>query len=173
MTVEDDAARELASLRSEIVTRVVFQNVLLCLCWCALGAIPAAAWFGGRPEILVLYSVLAVSAVAMWAHHGARTAQIRFYLQSSIETGPHGAGWEHALAAMRFRSLLGSRWVVSTKGFFLGSQVLVGGLLYAWSARPWSWLAAIAGILASMWLLHEPTLDPNGRAQTRESRKGP
>ena len=43
--------------------------------------------------------------------------------------GEAPGGWEAALAQMRFRSLLGSRWFVSTKGFLLGSQALVAALL--------------------------------------------
>jgi hypothetical protein len=155
------AHAEFASLRSEIVTRVIFQNIVLCLTLSGLTAISAAALIVSRPELLLVHSVLGVSASAMWAHHGARTAQIRSYLTSTLEPILYPspvAGWEHALAGMRFRSLLGSRWYVSTKGFFIGSHVVVVALLLANHPAAWSILISLAALTGTVWLLNEPSL---------------
>lgn len=152
---------EFRSLRQEILIRVIFQNVLLVLCWCALGAVLAASYFAARPTPLLIYSVLAVSAAAMWAHHGCRTAQIRTYLQSRLEPwlgGGEGPAWEQALEGMQFRSILGSRWFVSTKGFLLGSQVLIIVIVQAYGFDFGHTAVASTAFLASIWLLHEPEL---------------
>lgn len=160
---ESEAARaEFASLRSEIVTRVIFQNALLCMTWCGLGATLAGALIFDRTGVLLVYSVLGTSASAMWAHHGARTGQIRMYLKNTLEPALYGVsagGWEQALAGMRFRSFLGSRWFVSTKGFFLGSQIIIVILLVAYEPLAWSHGISCAAVVASFWLLQEPPLD--------------
>lgn len=161
------ARAELGSLRQEILVRVVFQNVLLCLAWIAFGGSLAGAMISGRSDALVIYSPLALAASAMWAHHGARTVQIRAYLQSTLEPAVHESssegGWEHALGGMRFHSLLGSRWRVSTKGFLLGSQALLAALLLAFDATAWAVLACVLCLAGTAWVLHEPPLDVNAR----------
>ncbi len=160
---EQEAQRvELTSLRSEIIVRIVFQNILLCLTWCSLGVVLAAARLYSSAEILLIYPVLATSAAGMWSHHGARTAQIRLYLQSRLEPALFGTsidGWEHALAGLRFRSLLGSRWFVSTKGFFLGSQLLVAALSLGTGEGVLFFSLTLTGVATSAWLLHEAPLE--------------
>ncbi len=159
----DPRLDEFRSLRQEILVRVIFQNVLLVSCWAALGAVLVGAHLTSSPELLLVYSVLSGAASAMWAHHGCRTAQIRDYLQSRVEPelwGQDHRGWESALEQMRFRSLLGSRWFVSTKGFLLGSQALVVALLLIDAGRTgiYGLLIGSAVLLASIWVLHEPPL---------------
>lgn len=156
---------ELTSLRNEIVTRVIFQNVLLCLTWCSLGLILSGAVLWQRAELLLVQSVLGLSAAAMWAHHGARTAQIRSYLTSTVEptlgARDHDtvSGWEHALAGMRFRSLLGSRWFVSTKGFFLGGQLIVATMLFASDVVTGLGFISLGALGGTVWVLHDPPLN--------------
>jgi hypothetical protein len=159
----DSRLEEFRSLRQEIVVRVVFQNVLLVSCWMAFGGVLIAARSAARPDLLLIYSVLSVSATAMWAHHGCRTAQIRTYLEAESEPklwGDAQRGWESALAQMRFRSLLGSRWFVSTKGFLFGSQAIVAALLVLDRQEVGNsgWVIALIGLGATIWLLHEPAM---------------
>ncbi len=159
----DSRLEEFRSLRQEIVIRVIFQNVLLVSCWMAFGGVLVASRWSARSELLLVYSALSVSAAAMWAHHGCRTAQIRAYLEAKSEPelwGEAHRGWESALAQMRFRSLLGSRWFVSTKGFLLGSQAIVVALLALDGGELGGagWLIALAGLVATIWLLHEPAM---------------
>lgn len=164
LPMEGASHTEFTSLRGEIVTRVIFQNVLLCLTWCSFGLILTMAVLWHRPELLPLQSILGLSASAMWAHHGARTAQIRMYLTSTLEPALNNSatwpanGWEHALARMRFQSLLGSRWFVSTKGFFLGSQLLIVVLLVAIDPLTWFDLVSLGALAGTIWALHDPPL---------------
>jgi len=165
VSASDDARlAELRSLRQEILVRVVCQNVLLIVCWIAFGALLVAARWTSNPDLLVVYGLFAGVGSAMWAHHGCRTAQIRAHLQSAIEPeilGESRRGWEAALERMRFRSVLGSRWFVSTKGFLLGSQALVLALLVqdGGQAGNLGRFMAAAALVASTWLLFEPPLD--------------
>lgn len=154
---------ELRSLREEILVRVIFQNLLLVSCLLLLGAVLIVHWMMGRPGVSFAYSVVSVAASGMWAHHGCRTAQIRAYLMARSEPDLWGEGvrgWEAALDGMRFESLLGSRWLVSTKGFLLGSQALVIAILAIEGGR-WGRaeaLIAFGGLIVSAWLLHEPAI---------------
>lgn len=154
---------ELRSLREEILVRVIFQNLLLVSCLLLLGAVLLVHWMAERPGVSFAYSVVAVAASGMWAHHGCRTAQIRAYLMARSEPDLWGEGirgWEAALDGMRFASLLGSRWFVSTKGFLLGSQALVIAILAIEGGR-WGRAEAIiafCGLIVSAWLLNEPAI---------------
>lgn len=169
---------QFTSLRNEISIRIIFQNVLLCLTWCSLGLILASAVICNRPELLLVHSVLGVSAAAMWAHHGARTAQIRSYLTSTVEPALYRQshvqsegqpepsrepssvhGWEFTLARMQFRSVLGSRWFVSTKGFFLASQLVIVVLLIARDPFVWLVPVSLCALGGTIWVLHDPPLD--------------
>ena len=126
--VEPGALRagDVAVLRRELALRIALQNLLLLLTvvvFCAFAitalVVPQAGW----PAAAACgVAVLALSL--QWCHHGVRTMNIKAYLmQIDPGAGPDGdRGWESWLPANRPRSLLGSRWMVSTKGVFMGTQ---------------------------------------------------
>lgn len=58
--------------------------------------------------------------------------QIKEYLLT-VDSN-HTDGWERWLPVNRPRTLLGSRWMISTKGVFLGLQLAMIGL--AWQITP-------------------------------------
>jgi len=154
-----DRAAELASLRREIELRIVCQNAILLLLWIAFAV--AAIWIAVAPVgplLPVAYALVAAIGAVMWAHHGARTVQIRTYLLTVGE--PAGSGWERWLGSHRFASRLGSRWFVSTKGVFLGTQVLAALWAAVGPVAP-DWRAALAIVLitaATAWSLREARL---------------
>jgi hypothetical protein len=87
-----------------------------------------------------------LAAVLQWCHHGVRTMQIKQYLLLIV---PGEKGWEHWLPANRPKTLLGSRWMISTKGVFLGlglAEVWLAALL----APQFMLLPAV--ISAGLWL---------------------
>ncbi|MEI4470407.1 hypothetical protein [Frigidibacter sp. MR17.24] len=110
---------EISALREELRMRIRLQNALL------QGAValfvpfaittalrPGAAWicaFG--------FAVVMLALGLQWCHHGIRIRQIKQYLLL-CDTRPQG--WERWLPANRPDSLLGSRWMISTKGVLLG-----------------------------------------------------
>lgn len=110
---------EASSLRRELAFRILLQNALLILSvglfitFSAVAAlVPGAAW----PLAAAHNSAILASAL-QWCHHGVRTMQIKQYL---LLVDPDEKGWEQWLPANRPRTLLGSRWMISTKGVFLG-----------------------------------------------------
>lgn len=119
VTASSPESVEMASLRTEILLRVMLQNALLMLSVTlfavfavAIAAMPRAAW------ILASAQNAAILGMALqWCHHGVRTAQIKTYL---TRLHPSPSSWEAWLPAHRPTTLLGSRWLISTKGVFLG-----------------------------------------------------
>lgn len=74
-----------------------------------------------------LYAI-AVGILALnWCHHGVRTAQIKRYLVLLEQRHASKSGWESWLPANRIGGRLGSRWLISTKGAFIGSQMAGAG----------------------------------------------
>ncbi|GFE48624.1 hypothetical protein So717_03770 [Roseobacter cerasinus] len=61
-----------------------------------------------------------MAIVLQWCHHGVRTKQIKEYL---LELNPDQGGWERWLPSRRPRTILGSRWLISTKGVLLGLEI--------------------------------------------------
>lgn len=111
--------REVESLRSELKLRILLQNLVIIvsigLFALVVGAAvlsPAAAW-----PLAAVENVTLLAAALVWCHHGVRTAQIKKYL---LLRDANENGWERWLPESRPATLLGSRWVVSTKGVFLG-----------------------------------------------------
>lgn len=112
---------EIRSLRKELKLRIMLQNLLLqglLVIFAALGAGVAIQPEASAALGLVFQCVM-LAAVLQWCHHGVRTAQIKAFLQKINPDGAYGK-WETWLPAHRPAKLLGSRWMVSTKGVFLG-----------------------------------------------------
>lgn len=121
-------------LRRELALRILLQNLLLILSLTLFTAFailalarPEAAWGAA-----VAQGAATLGATLQWCHHGIRTKQIKEFLLT-LDSG-HADGWENWLPANRPRTLLGSRWMISTKGVFLGVQFAMIGL--AWRMAP-------------------------------------
>jgi hypothetical protein len=127
VTKSDRPLFEASSLRRELVVRILLQNVLLIVSVALFAAFsivaalaPATSW-----PLAVACNAALLAAVLQWCHHGVRTMQIKQYL---LQIDPDERGWERWLPAHRPKTLLGSRWMVSTKGVFLGLGLAVAGL---------------------------------------------
>ncbi len=112
---------EIQSLRQELKLRILLQNMLLQglpVIFAALAAASVLKPAASGALCLVFQSVM-LAAIVQWCHHGVRTAQIKAFLQELNPDGEYGK-WETWLPAHRPATPLGSRWMVSTKGVFLG-----------------------------------------------------
>ena len=130
VTQESLAAGDGPVLRRELALRILLQNLLLILSLALFTAFailaltrPEAAWGAAAAQ-----GAASLGAALQWCHHGIRTKQIKEFLLT-LDCG-HADGWERWLPANRPRTLLGSRWMISTKGVFLGLQLAMIGL--AW-----------------------------------------
>lgn len=117
-----DTLEEISALRSELRLRILLQNTLLILCVVAFGLLApvAAIRTAAAPDLAFVFCVVVMALSLQWCHHGVRQAQIKRYLVLS-EAG-RGETWERWLPKNRPASRLGTRWFVSTKGVFLGTQ---------------------------------------------------
>lgn len=116
------------ALRRELALRILLQNLLLILSlalFAAFGILamtfPETVWLAAAA-----HGAAGLGAVLQWCHHGIRTKQIKEYLL--LTEGERQDGWEKWLQANRPHRLLGSRWLISTKGVFLGLQLGMIGL---------------------------------------------
>jgi len=137
-------AGDVAVLRRELALRIALQNLLLVLTvavFCAFAItvliVPQAGW-----PAAAACGVAVLATSLQWCHHGVRTMNIKAYLMQ-IDPGAE-QGWEAWLPANRPRSLLGSRWLVSTKGVFLGTQAAMILLVWHLGAPPNPVFAAAA-----------------------------
>ena len=149
------AASDGPVLRRELALRILLQNLLLIL---SLGvftgfailalALPGTAWAAAAAQ-----GAVSLGAALQWCHHGIRTKQIKDYLLT-IDSGQTD-GWERWLPANRPRSFLGSRWMISTKGVFLGLQVAMIGLAWKTAAVSDGFFVSVAAalLLVSTWFL--------------------
>lgn len=142
-----NSAADYATLRQELALRVLLQNLLLLLSLALFAAFsilalakPDAAWGATTAQ-----GCVSLGAVLQWCHHAIRTKQIKEYLLT-IDDNRTDA-WERWLPAKRPQTLLGSRWMISTKGVFLGLQLVMTGLAQRVSETPDILLASIAGAL--------------------------
>lgn len=117
------AALDGAVLRRELALRILLQNLLLILSLALFTAfsilalaLPKTAWAAAAAQ-----GAVGLAAALQWCHHGIRTKQIKDYL--TITSDEAESGWERWLPAHRPQSLLGSRWMISTKGVFIGLQL--------------------------------------------------
>ena len=137
------AAEDGPVLRRELALRILLQNLLLIVSLVlfaafALAALanPETAWAAAAAQGAAI-----LGAALQWCHHGIRTKQIKVYLLT-LDGGEASGSWERWLPANRPQTILGSRWMISTKGVFIGLQL--GMLLLAFLLAP-----ALDGIFAS------------------------
>jgi hypothetical protein len=132
---KDEAAKDqAAALRRELLLRIGLQNALLILSLALFTAFailallrPGVAWAAAAG-----HGAAGLGAALQWCHHGIRTRQIKAYLLM-IDADANPQGWERWLPAHRPQTLLGSRWLISTKGSFIGLQLAMI-LLAFWGA---------------------------------------
>jgi hypothetical protein len=138
--MREQGADEIRFVRREILLRIGIQNTILILLMplLLLSIIAASALRSEAAFIALAYVGVAGMGALYWIHSAARTVQIKAYLRAVEKAGGAG-GWETWLAENPVRGVLGSRWFISTKGVFVGSQVaaiLVCGLLAGGVEQP-------------------------------------
>lgn len=146
------ARDELHMLRQELWLRIALQNLLLIL---AVALFAVAAMLAiGLPQSagpIGLAQNLATGMLAVqWCHHGVRTMQIKTYIVAAERS--RAVTWESWLPAHRPKRLLGTRWMISTKGVFLVAMAAMPALA-AGSATSVPWLAAMAVATACIAIL--------------------
>jgi len=121
MVGEDRVSVEVRSLRQELALRILLQNVLLQTLTLGFAILAAFATLnpGAAAVLCAVFQCAMLAAVLQWCHHGIRTRQIKQFLQG-VDPAEQRDGWEAWLPANRPATLLGSRWMISTKGVFLG-----------------------------------------------------
>ena len=133
------------ALRRELALRILLQNGLLVISLILFAAfsitilsIPESAWLA-----VYAHGAVGLGAALQWCHHGIRTKQIKEYLLE-IDDGSE-IGWERWLPAHRPQTLLGSRWLISTKGVFLGLQIAM--ILLGWVTHAKSLVGLSIGVI--------------------------
>lgn len=127
---------DLQPQKIELLIRITLQNVLLVVASCGFAGFaavalthPSAAWGAAGAHAIVSGALL-----LQWCHHGVRTMQIKAFIVK-CEAGL-AETWETWLPAHRPARILGTRWLISTKGVFLGLQVAMAGLALAIGEPP-------------------------------------
>jgi hypothetical protein len=160
MVEKSDLDVEIQSLRQELKLRILLQNLLLqglLVIFAALGA-GAALQPEASAALCLVFQCVMLAGVLQWCHHGIRTAQIKALLQEIDPEEAHGK-WETWLPAHRPATLLGSRWMVSTKGVFLGLgavMLLLGPGLSADNAILSGLASALVWTTAAAFLFTNP-----------------
>jgi hypothetical protein len=158
---------EYSALRNEILMRILIQNLILILLIPLFAALAAIGFH--RPSLAaaaaLVYLVASGMGALYWVHNGARTVQLKTYLLL-VERRLGGAGrWESWLASHRFDGMLGSRWVISTKGAILGSQICLLAVPVVARSEPVSvtvmLVLGLAGVVACAILLILPKRLPD------------
>jgi hypothetical protein len=116
---------EIRALRFELLLRILIQNFLLLLTifvLAVLGAlgsiIPDRVWL-----MCAINAACVLATSSMWCHHGVRTMQLKKYILSREQE--RRVSWEVWLPEHRPNGILGTRWLISTKGVFVGSHVML------------------------------------------------
>ncbi len=151
------------TVRREILLRIGIQNaILIFLMPLFLVAAVAQCAFRADAEIIALAYVGAAGMGALyWIHSAARTVQMKTYLKALEAAEPGSGGWETWLAQNPINGILGSRWFISTKGVFVGSQlaaILVAALLRREDAQPMLLLLSLAASALTTLLLRQPAM---------------
>ena len=126
----------------------LLQNLLLMLALLLFTALAGLALV--RPEqaglAAAVQGVSGLGVALIWCHHGIRVQQITHFMLRDDNVA-QGQVWERWLRANRPQRLLGARWLISTKGVFIGLQA--ASLLLAWWLRGDRDMAptALAGVL--------------------------
>jgi hypothetical protein len=153
-------SQDAVALRRELALRILLQNLLLTLSLSVFTAfagialvVPESVWAAAAAQ-----GVVGLGATLQWCHHGIRTKQIKTYILIA-ESHDAGIGWENWLPANRPRTLLGSRWLISTKGVFIGLQTALIILATRIAPEPeifWIIAAAVLLLLTAGFLLTNP-----------------
>jgi hypothetical protein len=122
---------EYVSLKREVMLRIAFQNVHLLLSTLIFSAFSALIilWPSVSWRICAAHGVVSGALSLQWCHHGSVQVLLKKYIMMKenilVEEGSVRAGstWEIWLLANHMTSFLGSRWLVSTKGVFIGLQI--------------------------------------------------
>ncbi len=152
-----------ATVRREILLRIAIQNTILILLMpLLLVSVVAACAFKADAEIIALgYVGTAGMGALYWIHSAARTVQMKTYLQHLERLGHGQSGWEIWLASNPVSGLLGSRWFISTKGVFVGSQlaaITVCGILLEGAKQELPLLVALLVTILTAVLLIQPKM---------------
>jgi len=156
-TAQTLALIEYRALRHELLMRMLVQNLLTVLqpllllgCYGLALTHPLQA-----PITALVFLFTSLAASAQWCHMGVRTVHLKTFIMQSEERLGAEFTWESFLPGARPKSLLGSRWVISTKGVFLlvqGLAILIPSSLDIASSF-WFLTIAICVLGASQWLL--------------------
>ncbi len=127
---------ELRALRSELLTRILLQNLLIVLSVFAFAILVTLGFFNDTMQwpLCAMHAVASLAFSLQWCHHGVRTMQIKQYILTHEPPTSHS--WENWLPINRPKRWLGTRWLVSTKGVFLGTQL--AAILFAASNAKWT-----------------------------------
>lgn len=113
---------EYQTLKSEMLLRIAIQNITLFTT--TILFIPSALLIVIHPnlaELIALAYTTANLALAMqWCHQGIRQCNIKQAVLARDKEAGRRDSWEEWLPDQRPKSLLGSRWFVSTKLVFIG-----------------------------------------------------
>lgn len=148
---------ELQSLHGEIRTRILIQNgsIILTAPICLISGIAMLAWPIAGVLIAAITCVSIAICALVWCHNGVRQAQIKKFLIILARRYSDSGGWELWLPNDRAPGLLGNRWFISTKGVFMGAQIIVIALGFKigeqYSIE--SVLFSFATHLSTIWLL--------------------
>lgn len=137
----------LAQIKTELLLRILLQNLTLMAAavgFAALAAlmvvVPVQAWV-----IAAIHAATSLALVLQWCHHGVRTMQIKQFITLHEAGAP--TSWEAWLPANRPKRLLGTRWMISTKGVFLGLQLAMAVLATMLSPQIPGLLAGISAAI--------------------------
>ncbi len=152
---------ELSSLRREMLLRIAFQNLLLVMMGPMLiGSVIAEIALPRSSGLVMLGFLVATGAMSLiWCHHGVRQAQLKTYLLLLEARLSPAGGWENWLPRNPVGGMLGSRWFISTKGVFLGSQAAaIAAATVSGAGNPWMWgpIACLLFLGTGFFLLINP-----------------
>jgi hypothetical protein len=150
-----EGPKDLWSIRIELLVRIAIQNLTL------LTAVATFIYLMGNPmihganlwTIATVYGIASFALALQWCHSGVRTMQIKKYILL-VENGKQDT-WERWLPVNRPLSFLGTRWVISTKGVFLGLQMASGVIAAITSpaSDPFWIIGWGTALLTSAWFL--------------------
>jgi hypothetical protein len=114
-------------LKNEMIARILLQNCLLFMATGLFSAfvlaiilLSAHVWL-----LCMTYSVVSAAISVQWCHHGVRIAQLKKYIMIVERPNREQITWEQWLPENRPKTILGSKWLVATKGVLIGLQLYV------------------------------------------------
>jgi hypothetical protein len=164
--------KEIDSLRREIFLRIFLQNVILILSTLIFSAFGLAVviWPNSAWLFCVVHAVASGSLSLQWCHHGAGTVLLKKYIMIIENNSRTGMTWESWLPKNRPKTLLGTRWLVSTKGVFIGLQVSLI-LLCSFASLNISWHLLTAALIIRIATSAFLFTNPKGKDVLQEGRE--